>query len=270
MQGLIPSDDSVVRLNVFPPKRMASILRELEQCNVNVAPTGYTHFLNVVQLTDDQNKCGVWMLGLSDRTWSRMQQNGSVYNDEGHANVCRAYYKLEEALSRYTCNNDIWKKSSLVALDCGAAPGGWSKYLSEQPGVNHVYSIDPGALDQSVAALKAVQHVQLRVQDTLPILLKDDVRIDVWVSDMCLHHVSEQLDWLLTARDMGLVGPGSFFVLTLKCKVGHSKASFDAQVSEQCKRLDGVAEHLQTIHLFSNRNGERTVMGYLSSASTEQ
>jgi hypothetical protein len=124
-----------------------------------------------------------------------------------------------------------------------------------------VYSIDPGALDPTVESLSQVQHLRLKVEDALPTL--KGVHIDLWVSDMCLHQMSEQIDWLLSAKDAGVVGKGTFFVLTLKCKVGHSKASFDSQVSEECKRLEGITRDLQVFHLFSNRSGERTIMGYL-------
>jgi 23S rRNA C2498 (ribose-2'-O)-methylase RlmM len=56
-----------------------------------------------------------------------------------------AYYKLQEAFERffgdtedYDCSCSLLK--SKVALDCGAAPGGWTNRG------NKVYSIDPGTL----------------------------------------------------------------------------------------------------------------------------
>lgn len=279
----LPSD-SILRLHVFPPKLASSILKQLEHHSlggIQIAPTGHTHLLNVVQLlqsstTSKDVQRTTWMMGTSERsmTWSSMQDRlqpldgSSTGIDAENDNVCRAYYKLQEAFCRY--KEDVWtlwsshQNARIVALDCGASPGGWTKYLCEKDGMSRVYSIDPGALDPAVAALSPVEHLRLKIQDALPLLKEQNVHIDLWVSDMCLHEMSKQIDWLLTARDVGLIGPGTFFVLTLKCKVGHSKASFDGQVARECQRLEGITQDLQTIHLFSNRNGERTVMGYLT------
>mmetsp|Transcript_11517 Transcript_11517/g.14555 ORF Transcript_11517/g.14555 Transcript_11517/m.14555 type:complete len:96 (+) Transcript_11517:828-1115(+) len=94
--------------------------------------------------------------------------------------------------------------------------------------------------------------------------------VDIWVSDMCLHQMSEQVDLMLQAKEVGIIGEGTFFVLTLKCNMGHSREAFDEQVATQCDRLlslgnsGGVVRDLQTIHLFSNRGGERTILGYLT------
>jgi hypothetical protein len=274
------SRGSIVRLHAFPPKLTSSILKALEEYqddNIQVAPTGHTHVLNVVQLQSlslDGNKKQLWMTGISERSmaWSRMQHrvgaDGSTVGTsrESDDDICRAYYKLQEAFCRYNNGqHSIFESSAqdgLVALDCGASPGGWTKYLCEQgSSVKRVYSIDPGALDPTVESLPQVHHLCLKVEEALPTL--KGVHVDLWASDMCLHQMSEQIDWLLYAKDAGVAGKGTFFVLTLKCKVGHSKASFDSQVAQECKRLEGITRDLQVFHLFSNRSGERTIMGYL-------
>jgi 23S rRNA U2552 (ribose-2'-O)-methylase RlmE/FtsJ len=274
---------SIVRLHTFPARLTSPILKVLEeqQDEIQVAPTAHTHVLNVVQLQSTDGKQIVWMSGISERSlsWSRMQHrigpDGTYVPIEADDEICRAYYKLQEAFCRYTGDSVFNSKSAsnidgLVALDCGASPGGWTKYLCEQgdDAVKKVYSIDPGVLDATVESLPQVQHLALKLEDALPSLLKnsknDVVHIDVWVSDMCLHQMGEQIDYLLTARDMGLVGPSTFFVLTLKCLVGRSKKSFDGQVARECQRLDGMTRDMEVFHLFANRSGERTVMGYLT------
>jgi RNA recognition motif-containing protein len=273
---------SIMRLHTFPPNLTSPILKAFEeqQDEIQVAPTGHTHVLNVVQLRSTDGKQMVWMSGISERSlsWSRMQHRigpeSTYVPNEADDDICRAYYKLQEAFCRYTGDSVFESKSAsnidgLVALDCGASPGGWTKYLCEQGDdiVKRVYSVDPGVLDATVESLPPVQHLALKLEDALPSILNDndnDVHIDVWVSDMCLHQMGEQIDYLLTARDMGLVGPGTFFVLTLKCLVGRSKESFDRQVARECQRLDGMTRDMQVFHLFANRSGERTVMGYLT------
>ena len=101
------------------------------------------------------------------------------------------------------------------------------------------------------------------IENTIPTLAERGVAIDVWVSDMCLHAMSDQVDWLLKARDAGILSPMAMFVLTLKCNIGHSAAAYDKQVEKEVERLDGIASDIETLHLFSNRSGERTIIGEL-------
>jgi len=72
-----------------------------------------------------------------------------------------------------------------------------------------------------------------------------------------------QIDYFLQARSQGVIGPGTFFVLTLKCTLGYSATAFDQQTEQQVKRLDGISRDIHVVHLFSNRSSERTVIGYL-------
>ena len=61
------------------------------------------------------------------------------------AAVCRAFYKLTEAVRRTAarsfCFDGAW------ALDAGAAPGGWTKYLALDRQCARVFAVDPGALE---------------------------------------------------------------------------------------------------------------------------
>jgi predicted rRNA methylase YqxC with S4 and FtsJ domains len=179
-------------------------------------------------------------------------------------NVPRAYYKLQEAFERffgdtedYDCSGSLLKNK--VALDCGAAPGGWTLYLMEQ-GCHKVYSIDPGNLYPSVLRIVGVEHFQMKLQDALLILPRNS--IDIFVSDMCLHEMEAHVDMLLEAKPL-LLKPNTLFVMTLKCVAGHLDSSCDSQVQKQVSRLDQVAYGVKTMHLFVNRRRERTVMGYL-------
>mmetsp|Transcript_39305 Transcript_39305/g.82194 ORF Transcript_39305/g.82194 Transcript_39305/m.82194 type:complete len:110 (-) Transcript_39305:151-480(-) len=93
-------------------------------------------------------------------------------------------------------------------------------------------------------------------------------QVKLWVSDMCLHDMGEQVDLLLLAKKEGLLAPNAFFVLMLKCVLGHSKLAYDAQVEEVVDKNglrapENGVEGLEIFHLFSNRSGERTVIGYI-------
>jgi 23S rRNA C2498 (ribose-2'-O)-methylase RlmM len=192
-----------------------------------------------------------------------MTDNTNTDANDDNNDICRAYYKLKEAFLRYEFQGP--QGSDLVALDCGAAPGGWTKYLTKSFDCQKVYSVDPGKLSPSVTSLLVVEHVAARIEDFLPKLQAQGELLDIWVSDMCLKDMGYQVNCMLAARDMDVLRKGLFFVLTLKCTMGHAKCTFDRQVAEEVARFkeNNRVRDLQIIHLFANRIGERTIMGYL-------
>lgn len=170
-----------------------------------------------------------------------------------------------------------------VALDCGAAPGGWTKFLFQtlSDKCRRIFAVDPGALATEVLQLdnnssqQVIRHVTSTIQVTLPQLQEElqaqGQSVNIWVSDMCCKDLECQVDYFLQARSLGVVKSGTFFVLTIKCTVGRSKAFLDKLVQNQVDRLclpahdtsAAIARDVQVLHLFANRNSERTVMGYL-------
>jgi 23S rRNA C2498 (ribose-2'-O)-methylase RlmM len=282
-----------IRLQLFPPKLTNPLLAALESQwerfehkeQIAFSPTNPTHSLGILQLyksQSDNNDHGVYAMGVSrivsamtapgDNQFTKPNDNDNDNNNNNNnpsskSNICRAYWKLQEALERYDHElpSSTDKTLALTALDCGAAPGGWTKCLSERfQNCKRIYSVDPGKLDEEVLCLPNVQHLALTIKQALPKLKADNVTIDIWVSDMCVKDLEQQIDWLLEARKVGVVGQGTFVVLTMKCIVGHSHATFDHLVREQQQRLSPIAEKLQSLHLFSNRSSERTIVGYLT------
>ncbi len=217
---------------------------------------------------------------------STTPRDGNAVESEDDKSISRAYWKLQEAWERYKykapslleiVSND---NEAMWALDCGAAPGGWTKFLFRPGVVDRIYAVDPGKLAREVAhgldetnksKSPIVQHVDTTIQKALPGLaseLKAAVErknrfLDIWVSDMCVKDMPGQIDYFLQARSEGVVGPGTFFVLTLKCTLGYSATAFDQQTEQQVRRLDGISRDIHVVHLFSNRSSERTVIGYL-------
>lgn len=275
------SNPAVVRVQAFPPKirpdliaAMDGMWDEEELAGVDISPTGFSHTLSVVELEPaKEGKEGAFLMGLTAAmpTDALMTHDRARFleesNEMGGDNVCRAYYKIEEALTRYDAAAASPMKNRLVgsvALDCGASPGGWTKYLLDEAGCKVVHSVDPGKLSPDVRDLNGARHWKMKVESALPLLGKENVRVDVWTSDMCLHIMSEQVDWLLRAREAGVLRPDAMFILTLKCNTGHSKLSHDYQVEKEVARLKKLATEVEVMHLFSNRNGERTVMGFFT------
>jgi 23S rRNA U2552 (ribose-2'-O)-methylase RlmE/FtsJ len=302
----------------------------------------------------------------------RSNQNNNNYNrndntrNANETSISRAYWKLQEAWERYkyctptkglrgsnnnkynSRNLDVKGDFNIRALDCGSAPGGWTKFLYDQYHCDCIYSVDPGELAPQVLDLDSfvIRHMPCTIQQAFVQLVQDRDShrqqeplchvsestgmhktyqedddagttgdrpfLDIWVSDMCVKHMPAQVDLFLEALRLGLVGPGTFFVLTLKCVMGYSHTTFDMLVQEQVNRLVGgnhptttgvpaassssggtnhgydatletkthdirktsnsttvgggpslACRDVQVLHLFANRNSERTIVGYL-------
>eukprot|EP00550_Attheya_septentrionalis_P004890 CAMPEP_0198298036 /NCGR_PEP_ID=MMETSP1449-20131203/39391_1 /TAXON_ID=420275 /ORGANISM="Attheya septentrionalis, Strain CCMP2084" /LENGTH=565 /DNA_ID=CAMNT_0043999197 /DNA_START=28 /DNA_END=1722 /DNA_ORIENTATION=+ len=274
-------DVSSLRIQVFPPKHQSRLLQsfdgiinEDDSQQFTISPKGFSHMISVVevyqykgrgweerQLQEDNR---LYMVGISTASLELdvVDTNNRIADDSSGDDVSRAYYKLKEATETYEASRGILDQDlyKSIALDCGSAPGGWTKYLIERFHCPNVYSIDPGSLAPSVSTLKETRHLQMKIQDALPILLEDEGatgQVKIWVSDMCLHDMGEQVDHLLLAKKKGLLAPNAFFVLTLKCVVGHSKSAFDSQVEKVVDKLHSTLSAnvvgVETFHLFSNR-----------------
>jgi RNA recognition motif-containing protein/predicted rRNA methylase YqxC with S4 and FtsJ domains len=286
-------DVSSIRVQAFPPKHQSRLLQsfdgiinEDDSQQFTISPKGFSHMISVVevhqyrgrgweeqQLQEDNR---LYMIGISTASLELdvINTKNIIVDDNSGDDVSRAYYKLKEAKETYEASRGSALDQNLyksIALDCGSAPGGWTKYLIEHFQCPKVYSVDPGSLAPSVAKLDETRHMRMKIQDALPILLQKEEaaagQVKIWVSDMCLHEMVEQVDQLLLAKEKGLLAPKAFFVLTLKCVMGHSKGAFDSQVEKVVDKLCSTSSvnvvGVETFHLFSNRSGERTVVGYI-------
>ena len=150
---------------------------------------------------------------------------------------------------------------------CFNTLGGWTKYLLEKTHCDEVYAIDPGKMDVSIISSVNVHHLEMTAQNAIPllrdILIRRKAKVSIWVSDCCVQDVTKQVGIFLLALKEKIIKPGTAFVLTIKCNVGHAKERFDEMANTEAARLK---EHvdvtgLEIIHLFSNRIGERTIIG---------
>ena len=272
-----------IRLHVFPPKLKDRVLRALDNHRENFkykdtfyfTPKSATHSVGVIQVDDTLGpdvEGGLYGIGFATQRTQPVaspQFGSSVTNSNVHEGttiasdgICRAYWKLQEVFDRYN-HSTPGHSAGLTALDCGASPGGWTQFLSQKLDCEAIYSVDPGNLESSILQLPSVKHWPMTIQKALPKLKEAKVRIHIWVSDMCIKDTDQQVGMLLEALRMGIVSAGTFFVLTIKVIAGHSKSAFDSVVNEQVKRLEGLSEKIQKLHLFSNRASERTIVGYL-------
>lgn len=87
--------------------------------------------------------------------------------------ISRAENKLKEALSKY--NIKLNKEGK--ALDIGAAPGGWTKVLSDYG--YEVYAVDPGNLKEELYSIPNIKHFKCKIED-----LNFEDTFDIIVNDM--------------------------------------------------------------------------------------
>lgn len=270
-----------IKVQVFPPSIQEAVLESLEQSlprvqgknqdvMIEISPSNSTHILSVVRLLEPNQSINtendaIFLWGIEEAWTTDIGDGHNIESTSTSGDVSRAYYKLKEALARTIppaayCQL-VAKSKAFTAIDCGAAPGGWTKYLSLNFDCKTVYSVDPGQLDPSVTSLPGVVHLPIKAETAIQQLAAQNVCLDIWVSDMCLHDMNQQVDILKDAIRAGIVKKNALFCLTLKCTTGHSKGAHDKQVALAVQGLNGVASNITVTHLFSNRKGERTVVG---------
>eukprot|EP00592_Proboscia_alata_P014620 CAMPEP_0194398670 /NCGR_PEP_ID=MMETSP0174-20130528/126236_1 /TAXON_ID=216777 /ORGANISM="Proboscia alata, Strain PI-D3" /LENGTH=617 /DNA_ID=CAMNT_0039194999 /DNA_START=68 /DNA_END=1919 /DNA_ORIENTATION=+ len=261
---------TVLRVQTFPPKIQKSVigLMETKFDEIKLSPTNFDGVLSVIQIYPDAYMFGVVLNAASAShgtagtfvTNNRRNHNNDLSGDD-EDDVSRAYYKLQEAFIRFSRitpprpstsssnqhPNDVFKVlQNATAMDCGSAPGGWTKFLIEN-GCAMVYSIDPGDMSPIVTSNSKCHHLKMKTQDAILKLgaangnnennNQKEGNISVYVSDMCLHTMQSQIDLLLEAKAKGLLSSTALFVLTLKCIVGRSKASYDHQAQKAVETL---------------------------------
>lgn len=201
--------------------------------------------------------------------------------------ISRAYFKLAEALRRAGAKipEGAW------AIDAGASPGGWTRFLAEQ-GCSHVFAVDPAELSPKVLNVQAlpngkpsaepvtahnvapcparVEHLQTTIAEAAVEVARrqkagDVPALDVYVSDMMLQKRESAVGVLKTDGILELLRPGSLVVVTVKGSEvpGHSKRSFDKAISHIVEEFETYCEGVQSLHLMYNRERERTLVGYM-------
>lgn len=128
----------------------------------------------------------------------------------GERPLNRAEAKLREAISQFSL--DLAPTGR--ALDIGAAPGGWTKVLSEH--VAEVVAVDPAELDERVLQLPSVRHIRER-SETLK-QMPDIGLFDIITNDMNMDP-DRSADVLCDLAD--LLRPGGFVVMTVKYVTPH-------------------------------------------------
>ncbi|NBI30652.1 SAM-dependent methyltransferase [Chengkuizengella marina] len=170
---------------------------------------------------------------LSD--WSGGQHRFAQEEDQ----ISRAEFKLLEAMDVF----DVQLPENSVALDLGAAPGGWTRILLQHDAT--VYAVDPANLDRSLKKHPRVKHFKETAQ--VFFTRNESTKFDVVVNDMKMDTV-ESVE--LMGRAKRLMKSNSIMILTLKLPKKNMKKRVDQAISklEKWFEIRGVKQ------LFHNRS----------------
>ena len=152
--------------------------------------------------------------------------------------ISRAEFKLLEALELF----DVPLPERGVALDLGAAPGGWTRVLRQKG--QYVTAVDPGRLHPSLAQDGNVRHQQMTAEAYLD---AGPDQFDLILNDM-------RLDARDSARLMVGYAPALYrhgrAIMTLKLPEDDRETVIDHAFNI----LDRAYERLGARHLFHNRS----------------
>jgi 23S rRNA (cytidine2498-2'-O)-methyltransferase len=199
------------RLNVRQPEQVVSVVLTPEQ-----------GFLGVSWAADN----------LSD--WA----GGARRFKREEGQISRAEFKLLEALELF----GLETPAGGLALDLGAAPGGWTRVLRTRS--MRVVAVDPGDIDSRLAADPEVRH---ECQTAETYLRTAQERFDVILNDM-------RMDAIDSARTMvrasDLLQLGGWAVMTLKLPKRSLAKTAAAAIEVLRRRYDVIGAR----QLFHNRN----------------
>lgn len=151
------------------------------------------------------------------------------------AHISRAEFKLREALQIIGYK----PKKGELAVDLGAAPGGWSLVLAEL-GMD-VIAVDPASLDSRLLNIKNITHFKGKSQD-----FYTDKEIVLLVNDMNLDPKDSAQVILSFAKNLK---PKSLVIMTIKLVCG----PYQEKIEDVCNILKLDFKLLDIRLLFHNR-----------------
>jgi hypothetical protein len=185
---------------------------------------------------------------------------------EGGAAVCRAEHKLREVAARTPVFSAcLAMEGPHSAIDIGAAPGGWTKALLEMPCVAHVYSVDPGDLDEASLPSGRYTHMRMRDAEAVALLTDSGAKLSIFVCDANFPTTSV-LQCLRSS--LPLLRDGGAVVVTLKNFDG-APSTWKAHCDEAEREFRNLcrAGTVSRLHLFANGLFEVTLVGNFCSKS---
>lgn len=184
----------------------------------------------------------VGMIGASDVSLNLSDWAGGERRfKKGDDRISRAEFKLEEALEKF----EITLPKQGLALDLGAAPGGWTRILRKNAPDMPVVAVDPADLDPSLLKDWGVKYEKTWADKYL-MSLKPDQVFDIIVNDMRLGGIKSAETLQIYSHNLRA---GGHAIMTLKL----TDAPPIPQIREVIEVLSRGYAVMGIRHLFHNR-----------------
>ncbi|KAJ1477123.1 hypothetical protein T484DRAFT_1906773 [Baffinella frigidus] len=242
-----------VRVAAFPKFAQDKLVKLLDARGVTLSPTA-----NSVAISAVVADSGWWHLFLSRTDPS---DPASAPRDADSGAASRAFFKIGEALVRCKEEGAV---PGCLAIDVGAAPGGWSQNLVAR-GCTQVIAVDPAPLNLEPPIGEALlRHMPIMIEEAVPILLAEGraASLSVYVCDMVYQPGTCPIGILESC--IPLLVPKALCIVTLKGAAGHSAASVEIGFAAKIAAFRLLCPGAQVLHLMANRERERTLVGHLA------
>jgi tRNA acetyltransferase TAN1 len=171
--------------------------------------------------------------------------------EKGKRPINRSELKMAEILGGFP-----ELTSCEVALDLGAAPGGWTKMLSRYMG--RVYAVDPAALDDKVAGLENVTYVPKKLEELDDRDVPQRVNLIVCDANVAARELIPRLGPLVGR----FLSERGFVVITLKAVSPLFRTELADSADALSKALGEMGVRIvAVIKLPHNTSRERTCVG---------
>jgi len=241
--------------------------------NIISSPTSFSHLLVAVQLDNERVGWGLYSMEQYKETISRPGDGDRLPNFD--LNFNRAELKIAEAMQLLSEEeNKSLFKDNLLAVDVGAAPGGWTGFLANQKNNQvSVIAVDPANLDPEVHSLSNVVHLQHKAEvvseeggAVLSKVGEGLVGTD-WKNKFRFLVCDANMDIRDTLRELVLpiavfLAPGGVLVVTIKLgrRVGVERIARQVESAKNLLLEAGFKEQSIRVHwLFGNSKNERTI-----------
>ncbi|KAL4443636.1 hypothetical protein ABPG75_011373 [Micractinium tetrahymenae] len=264
-----PPDGGALRLQCAPRSLEGWLADQLGPA-FNLQPVKPTWVLNVVCMAADGGEDEDGQQQREQREHRRrprilysLQPASSLYNYSPVKDkripdqLSKAAGKLAEALQ--ACGLQL---TSGVAVDLGAAPGGWTHVLAQH--ARRVIAVDPAPLDPRALACPAVTHLACKAEDAVDAIkgMVGEAGVDLLVSDVN-RHPSQVIGMMRPL--LPLLHPGAAVILTLKFhgKSAGREAEFERRLADELgPEFGGV----RLLWLLANTQHEQTCVAWKAAA----
>ena len=250
------------------------IIEGAASLDLSFSPTAYTHVVHLLYLPNDAIfRWGVFHSSFEKSNFLTSEMISKQLKDLAAQRrfepVSRAYFKMEEIAAKCFAawqwtlreDGDDEVDEEVVAIDCGASPGGWTQCLLEQRVADTVLALDAGQLDERVSRLKGCVFVNRLIEssDCAKALHDYRGRVRLIVCDMNV--LASEVLPLLAAHILPYRAQKAFLVLTLKFTRNPKEAKIHriAAEAEAFLRDATGASDFRLLHLHANSRNERTL-----------